>query len=157
MGLKTTIIGLLLVGQLSCSDENVDISSFNDDSSISTLNGNWKVYSFENFSTMTVEYATQENSWDKYITVTFDDTKDPNELAGTNITNTILGEFEYVAQRQFKMNTLSTTQVGQPEWADEFTNAILDNEASFEINTEQLRIYYDNKTKSVTLNRLTRR
>ena len=156
MRTQATIIGLLLLGQLSCSDDNIDISSFKDDSSISTLNGTWRVYSFENFTTNSVEYRTQENSWDKYITVTFDDTQNPKELSGTNITNTILGEFDYVGQRQFKMNTLSTTQVGQPKWADKFTDAVLDNEVSFKINDRQLRIYYENKTKSMTLNLMTR-
>lgn len=152
MKLRTTIIGLLLFVQLSCSDENIDITDLKDNSLISTLNGTWRVYSFENFTAMTTEHKTQENSWDKDITVTFDDSKSPHELSGTNITNTILGDFNYVGQRQFKMNSLSTTQVGQPDWADMFTDAILDNEASFKINTKQLRIYYDNETKSVTLN-----
>ena len=35
----TVIIGLALFGQLSCSNEDLDIKSFNDDSSITTLNG----------------------------------------------------------------------------------------------------------------------
>ena len=152
----TIIFGLFLLGQLSCSDDNIGISNFNDDASILTINGTWRVYSFEDFTTNSVEYRTQENSWDKYITVTFDDTKIPKELSGTNITNTILGEFDYVGQRQFKMNTLSTTQVGQPKWADKFTEAVLDKDVSYKINSRQLRIYYVNKTKSMTLNLMTR-
>lgn len=44
-----------------------------------------------------------------------------------------------------------TTQVAQPAWADKFNQAIVDGEMDFKINSHRLRIYYGNKTKSVTL------
>jgi len=153
MKLQLTIIGLALLGQLSCSDNDIDINSFRDDLSVTTLNGTWRVDSFEDITTGTIEYKTQENSWDREIIVKFDDTKSPKELSGTNISNTILGEFDYVGQRQFIMTNLSTTQVNQPGWADKFTEAIVDMNITFRVNTKQLRIYYNNQTKSVTLTR----
>ena len=153
MRIWTVIIGFVLLGQLGCSNENLDINSFNDDSSIMTLNGTWKVISFENYSDNIREFKNQENSRGLDITINFDDTKDPNELSGTNTTNTVFGEFEYIGARKFKIENYGTTEVAQPVWADKFNHAILDGEVNFKINVMALRIYYDNETKSVTLTR----
>jgi hypothetical protein len=149
--MRTLIIGLIIIGQISCSNEDFDINSFKDDPFITTLNGTWRVISFEDFSTNTVEYKTQENSWGKDIIVTFNDNLDPNLFSGKVTTNSVEGEFDYVGQRQFKLNRYGTTYAGQPEWADKFGIAVLDGNVTFIINRGGLRIYYDNKTKSVTL------
>ena len=149
----TVIIAFTLFGQLSCSNEDFDIKSFNDDSSITTLNGTWKVLSFENYTDNIREFKNQENSRGLDIIINFDDTKDPNELSGTNTTNTVFGEFEYLGTRKLKINNYGTTEVAQPIWADKFNQAILDGEVNFKINVTGLRIYYDNETKSVTLTR----
>ena len=114
MRIWTAIIGFVLLGQLSCSTEDLDIKSFNDDSSITTLNGTWKVLSFENYTDNIREFKNQENSRGLDITINFDDTKDPNELSGTNTTNTVFGEFEYIGTRKFKIDNYGTTQVAQP-------------------------------------------
>ncbi len=151
MSLKKIIIGLFILGQASCSNDDFDINSFQDDPSITSLNGKWKVISFEDFVENKVEYKNQENSRGLGIIVTFDDTKNPNELSGTNTTNDVIGKFEYTGSRKFKVQNYSTTQVGQPAWADKFNQAILDGEVSLRINATGLRIYYYNKTKSVTL------
>lgn len=142
---------LLIIWNLGCSNDDVDIYRFHDDSEITTLNGTWQVISFEDFTANKIEYPTQENSWNMDIIVTFDDTQTPNELTGTNISNQIFGEFEYTGQRKFKLETLASTYVAQPDWADKFSEAILDDDIEFKINTSGLRIYYQNKTKSVTL------
>ncbi len=146
-----TVVGLLIIGLLSCSEDDFDINSFRDDSSITTLNGTWKVLSFENFNDKKVEFKNQENSWGYDIIVTFDDTKNPNEFSGGNTTNSVFGEFDYVGSRQFKLHRLGTTYVGQPEWADKFSQAVLEGNVNFIINSARLRIYYDNRSKSVTL------
>ena len=96
---------------------------------------------------------TQEDSRGLDIIIKFDDTKDPNELSGTNTTNTVFGEFEYFGTRKFKVNNYGTTEVAQPVWADKFNQAIIDGEVNFKINVTGLRIYYDNDAKSVTLTR----
>lgn len=151
MRIKAILVGLLLLAQWSCSEENSGPNDFRDDSSITSLNGTWKVKSFEDHNTGIVEYKTQENSWNLDIIVTFDDTKNPHELTGTNTTNEISGEFDYVGQRELSVSDLFSTEVGQPAWADKFIDALIDNDATFKINNEQLRIYFDNNTKSVTL------
>ena len=150
--LTTIIIGLLSLGQLSCSSDDIDISVFNDNPSM-TLNGTWKVLSFEDFMTNTTEFKTQENSWGLDIIVTFNDHMNPKLFSGKVTTNSATGEFEYVGQRQFKLSRYGTTFVGQPIWADKFSSAIFDGDVIFRVNSEKLRIYYDNKTKSVTLTR----
>jgi hypothetical protein len=147
---RTALFTLLLFVQLSCSNDEVNIGSFNDDPTITTLNGTWKVISFEDFATNTTETKTQENSWGKDIIVSFNDDLNPKLISGQVTTNSVVGEFEYVGQRQFKVNRYGTTFVGQPVWADKFGEALSDT-VTFGVNKEQLRIYFDNKTKSVTL------
>jgi len=137
------VIGLLLIGIFSCTNDTFDNS----------LNGSWTVFSFQNLTTGTTEFKTQENSWDKDIKVKFDDTVNPKTLSGTNITNQIFGEFSFVGQNQFKVSNLGSTEVNQPRWADEFLVAILDQNLSFKITSDRLVIFYNNKTKSVTLKR----
>jgi len=135
MRLRSTIFRLLAFGLLSCSHENIVVpsknnpilsTSFQDDPSISTLNGTWKVYCFENISTHTVEYQTKDNSGGKDIIVEFDDTRDPNRFSGIKSTNSFGGEFAYASSRQFKLSGVVSTLMGQPRWADEFDKVILD-------------------------------
>jgi hypothetical protein len=157
------IFSLLLLAQLSCSDNAVDPSStpdpsipasFNDDPSIYTLNGTWKVHSFENLTSNAIEYKTQKNSGGQDVIVEFNDTKDPHGFSGIKTTNSFGGEFEYAGSRQFKLEGVISTLAGQPKWVDEFDKFIvyaLHKEVTFIINEEMLRIYYDYNTKSVTL------
>ena len=145
------IIGLASFVQLSCSEEA--FMSFHEPSSITTLNGTWKVISFENYIDNSQEFKNQENSLGYDIIVKFDDTKNPNELSGTNTTNAFSGDFEYTGTGKMKFNYYLTTKVVQPAWADKFDQVIIGGEVSFLIDATALRIYYDNKTKSVTLTR----
>jgi hypothetical protein len=147
----TLLIALLLVLQPGCSSD--DISSLIDDSLITTLNRTWKVISFEDHASNSVEYKSEENSWGKDIIVTFDDTSSPKIFSGSITTNSVHGEFEYFGQRQFKLNNYISTFAGQPVWADKFGTALATEKITFSINESTLRIYYENKSKSVTLTR----
>ena len=152
---RTTRIALLLVMSIAgCSKQEIDIHAFTDDPTITTLNGNWKVRSFEDFTQNTVEFKTQENSRGLDIIITFDDSKQLYELSGQNTTNTIAAEFEYTGDRHFEISHVASTEVAQPRWADQFIDAILDGDLRYKINTTLLRIYYDNESKSVTLSRI---
>ena len=136
-------IGFFATGVLSCDNETFD----------DALNGTWVVFSFDDIIAGTSEFKTQENSWSKDIRIQFDETKNPKTISGTNITNQISGEFSYVGQDQFIVSNLASTDANQPRWADEFVVAILDQDLTFEIANDRLVIYYDNQTKSVTLER----
>ncbi len=129
------------------------LAACNDDDATTTasLNGTWKVVSFENHATGTVELQTQENSWNKDITISFDDTTSPGVLSGTNTLNAISGKFTYPERNSFKIDDFFTTYVNQPRWADEFLEAILDPVPVFNVDGNQLTIYYEGRLKSVTL------
>jgi hypothetical protein len=144
----------LLVALLGCSKDDNDPAAFTDDPSITTLNGTWKVKSFEDFTLNTVEFKTQENSYGFDITVTFDDSKQPHQISGENTTNTIAGEFEYIGDRKLSISHVGSTEVAQPRWADQFIDAVLQRNLNYKINATFLRIYYDNDSKSVTLVRI---
>ena len=163
MRFSCVLIGLLLLGQFGCSpdddvapiDDTPSISPyFKDDPSISTLNGTWKVYCFENLISRTLEFKTHENSRGQDIIVEFDDTKDPKSFSGMKTTNGFAGEFNYVGSRQFKLKKVISTLIGQPPWGDEFDKVISEghnNEITFTINNDMLCIWYAFKTKTVTL------
>ena len=53
-------------------------------------------------------------------------------------------------RRNIHIISYGGTKIGQPEWGNMFSKIIYDLE-SFEINEHQLRFYYDDSEKSVTL------
>ena len=141
---RLILLGLLSISIFSCTDE-----TFNN-----SLNGSWTVYSFEDLTTGSTEFKTEENSWNMDINVKFDESKNPKTISGKNITNQIFGEFNYTRKNQFRVNDyFESTKVNQPRWADEFVVAILDQNLSYKITGNTLVISYNNNTKSVTLKR----
>ncbi|MBK9256537.1 MAG: hypothetical protein IPM42_13700 [Saprospiraceae bacterium] len=151
MNIRTLLIGLLIFGQLSCSNNDDDIHSFKDKTSISSINGIWKVISYENYTTNTREFKNQENSTGLDIIITFDDSQEPHKFFGKNTTNSVFGEFEYLDTRVLKILNFGTTEIAQPEWGNKFNEVFMESELNFKINNNGLRIFYDNNTKSVTL------
>lgn len=163
MRMTLAILSFLLFGPMGCSDESVEDPPsddaqpspvFDDDPSITTLNGVWKVYCFENLDSHAVEFKTHENSRGEDIIVEFDDTRVPYGFGGTNTTNSFNGTFAYVGSREFKLGGIITTLVGQPEWGDEFSRFMRyaqDRKVPFEISSDMLRIYYQYNRKTVTL------
>lgn len=140
----TFAIALLSIGVLSCTNDTPDNS----------LNGSWTVLSFEDLTTGTTEFKTEENSWNRDINVQFNDRTSPKTISGTNISNQIEGQFSYAAQNQFIVaDFFASTKVNQPRWADEFLVALLDKNLTFEITNDVLVINYDNNSKRVTLKR----
>jgi hypothetical protein len=141
---KFILISVISIGIFSCTYDAIDNHS---------INGTWVVISFQNLITGVTEFKTQENSWNKDIIVTFDDSKTPKTISGTNISNEIFGEFIYINQDQFKVTKLGSTYVNQPRWADEFLKAIADQSLTFKVVGDRLVINYDNASKNVTLKR----
>lgn len=138
----------------ACSENGFDdVNSFNDDTSIQTVNGTWKLTSFEDFATEKVEFQNETNSWGRDIIITFNDSINPRSISGENTTNTITGEFEYTSNRQIHVQNLFTTKVGQPDWGNKFSAAILSGDLDFIINKDRLRIFYNSKMNSMTFNK----
>jgi hypothetical protein len=153
MKFRTLLFFLCFIAQLSCSDDGLDPNDFVDDASIQTLNGTWKVESFEDYETGQVEYQTQANSSGYDIVITFDDTKDPKVFGGQVTTNGVAGEFEYIGERGLDVLSYASTFINQPEWGDKFGAAFGDDDISFRINSQRLRILYDGRKKGVTLSK----
>ncbi len=151
MNIRTVAVGLALIVQVSCSEEDFDINSFPDERSITTINGTWKVISFEDFHERHVELKTLENSWGTEITLTFDDTNDPHLFGGRVTTNGVSGEFSYVTTRKIKISNLLSTFINQPDWGNKFVDLILSGELDFMINKKRLRLFSNDRTNSVTL------
>jgi hypothetical protein len=146
---------IIAIAMLGCSDDDVnhssfDINFFKDNPNIQSINGTWKVVSFEDYSNKSVEVATDENSSGQDILVTFDDTKNPKTFSGKNTTNFVSGVFDYASTRSLKTNGLVSTLISQPPWADQFLSVFNNATADFIVSENRLRIYFDGKNKSVT-------
>ena len=146
------ILGFILVLALfGCEEDDQTWFFVKDDPEISTLNGTWKVISFEDQVTKEITTPTEENSWGLEIIVTFDDSTAPYSLSGKNTSNQIFGEFTYRSERSLEVPQLGSTFANQPEWGDKFSLAVLDGVMEFNINSSHLRIFYENSQKSITL------
>jgi hypothetical protein len=149
---------IIAIAMLGCSDDEVkhpsfDINFFEDDPNIQSINGIWKVISFEDYSNKSVEVATEENSSGLDILVTFDDTKNPKTVSGKNTSNYVSGIFDYVSTRSLKTDGLVSTKAGQPTWADQFLSVFYNATADFIVSENRLRIYFDGKNRSVTFSK----
>lgn len=134
-----------------CSENDFsDVNGFEDDFQIQTLNGTWKVISFEDFALESIEFPNQTNSTGLDVVVTFNDLTTPPNLSGRNTTNTIQGNFEYINSRQLKVFTLASTRVAQPEWGNKFSDAMLNESFQFIISESRLRFYYNDRKNSIT-------
>jgi hypothetical protein len=129
----------------SCDKDRIN-ENFQDDTSIQNINGKWKVVSYEDFEKASVTVKSDVDSWnglDVILTFTND------SLWGYCTTNSISGSYN-IAGRYFSMTSYGGTKIGQPAWGDMFTDVIY-RLRSFKINAHQLRFYFDDSEKSVTL------
>ncbi len=146
--LKLTLLCLILS---ACSDNGFnDIHTFVDDKSIQTINGTWRLISFEDLVNKKVELNNETNSRGQDVIITLDDTMTPPVFSGVNTTNRLEGGFEYISTRQMKIQTLFTTEVVQPDWGNKFSTALVSGHLDFIVSSRRLRFYYDNRLKSMT-------
>ncbi|PIV17072.1 MAG: hypothetical protein COS42_06715 [Flavobacteriales bacterium CG03_land_8_20_14_0_80_35_15] len=146
---KCSKFGLILFVFLlhSCSkEESID----------NTIEGNWIVISFEDYQDSTSITKTEQNTWSDYnngdITVNFSFSNNLNgNLSGKNITNTFYGDFRISSDNKLVIENTIWTFINEPEWGRLFHSIILAE--SFEINTDQLIIYYNNKENGIVLER----
>lgn len=141
------IVFAVLAGCADTSDSN----SEGNKSVAATINGTWRAVSFENYVDNSVIYLTNENSKGMDITITFDEKADPHKLSGKNTTNDIFGTFEHLKANKVRVINLASTKVAQPEIADEFSRALTSEDLEFDIVKSKLKLYYENKGRSVTL------
>ena len=130
---------------VSCDKERIN-ENFHDDSGITNINGKWKVISYEDFEKGTITVKTDVDSWNGLdVILTFAD----DSLWGYCTTNSMTGKYT-LAGRYIHIISYGGTKIAQPAWGNMFSKIIYDIE-SFEVNEHQLRLFYDDSQKSVTL------
>jgi len=138
------IIGIAII-IFSCERDLIKMN-FEDDQSVSDINGTWIVVSYEDFMNNTVVKKSDVDSWnglDVILTFTTD------SLYGRNTTNSVSGNF-ILSERTIQITSYGGTKIGQPEWGNMFSDIVHDLE-SYMINKNQLRFYFNNSKNSVTL------
>lgn len=148
------IVLIIAFFQQACSYSALDLSYFEDDATISSINGTWTVVSFEDLVSNERAFPSSTTTWDMEITITFDDSENPHHFHGINATNSFSGDYVYVGNRSFRSLLFFTSEVNEPPWARQFRAAVVDPALTFKVSNEQLKIYYANQTKSVTLVRM---
>ena len=137
----------IFIFNASCDKDKIN-ESFQDDSSIKNIDGKWKVISYENYEKASITVKTDVDSWNGMDVILAFAT---DSLYGYCTSNTIFGKYN-LAGRYFSIISYGGTKIGQPEWGNLFSDAIYQLR-SFKINKNQLRFYYDNEEKSITLSR----
>jgi hypothetical protein len=144
-----TLVSILCIFlfNVSCDHDKIN-ENFEDDGSILNINGKWKVVSYEDFEKASVTLKTDVDSWNGMdVILTFAN----DSLYGTCTSNIMTGKYS-LAGRYIDIISYGGTKIAQPEWGNMFTKIIY-KLRSFEINKHQLRFYFDDSEKSVTLNR----
>ncbi|MEM8968679.1 MAG: hypothetical protein AAGE93_19845 [Bacteroidota bacterium] len=131
-----------------CEEDGFRGLEVRDDSSVTLLNGTWKVIAYEDFEQSKLITKTEENSWGKDVIIAFDDTTDTRSISGQNTTNSVGCTFEYTEQRSIQTSSLFSTYVNQPEWGNRFGRVISESDLQFTINTTRLKVYNESEQLS---------
>lgn len=121
------------------------------------LAGDWKVISFDNNETSTSITKTEENTWlfanNGDITVNFSNSDLTNgEMSGRTVTNNFSGDYTIDLKGGISIDPPFSTEAGEPEWGllfDSVTEA-----ETYELRSDQLIIYYNEKRNSITFDRV---
>ena len=121
------------------------------------LTGNWKVISFENYETSTVNTKTEENTWSQFnngdVTVSFTKTDlTSGEISGIKVTNSFSGDYTIDNKGAITISNLFQTLINEPEWGRLFGS--IRNAESYEVLDNRLIIYYNQKKNNIILEKL---
>jgi hypothetical protein len=142
--LLVVIFGIFIV-TVSCDKDRIN-ENFRDDPSILNINGKWKVVSYEDFEKGSVTVKNDVDSWNGMdVILTFAD----STFYGQNTANIVSGKYT-LAGRYIDIISYGGTKIGQPVWGSMFSDIVYQLR-TFEINEHQLRFYYNDSEKSVTL------
>lgn len=119
-----------------------------------SLNGTWKVVSYQNMETNTtitkislesgIPYLSNSNN---DIVITLNQKKDTLQLSGHTVTNDVSGIFKLGASDSMSCLSFGGTKVGEPNWGRWFWDAMY-SASSYQLKGNNLIIYYnfqDNK------------
>ena len=138
--MKVWLLYLGLIALLLGCDDDFESLAIQDDASVLSLNGTWRLVAYEDYRQNEIITKTEENSWGRDVVITFDDTTDPFGINGQNTTNSVFCSFDYTERRSIRVPALGSTYVNQPEWGNLF-NRLMRDELTFQINTSYLKIY----------------
>lgn len=142
--LLLSILSVFLV-TAGCDKEKIN-ENFQDDTSIKNIDGRWKVVSYEDYEKASVTVKNDIDSWNGMdVTITFAG----DSLWGHCTTNAMFGKYN-LAGRYFSITSYASTKIGEPAWGNMWSEVYYQLR-SFKINRNQLRFYYDNSEKSVTM------
>jgi len=121
------------------------------------LTGNWKVISFENYETSTVNTKTEENTWSQFnngdVTVSFTKTDlTSGEISGIKVTNSFSGDYTIDNKGAITISNLFQTLINEPEWGRLFHS--FSAAESYEIRSGYLIIFCNEKKNSITFERI---
>jgi hypothetical protein len=147
MNMKKLIVVVLCIFILgaSCDKDKIN-ENFQDDTSIKNIDGKWKIVSYEDYEKASITVKTDVDSWngmDVVITFAID------SLYGYCTTNTMFGKYNLTG-RYFSITSYTSTKIEEPAWGKMWSDVYY-HLRSFRINENQLRFYYDDEEKSVTL------
>jgi len=137
---QLTFFGLYLLLSLSCSKDN----------NLSSLSGNWKLISYEDIQSGTIDYEPQNIN--RSIIVEFSDNGKTGTLSGHTVTNTVSGEYKLKEKNKIEVLSFGGTKVGEPEWGSKFWDA-MHNASSYGRTSEKMYIYFNNDTEKMTFNK----
>jgi hypothetical protein len=156
---KTFLFIIILAATFgSCTKES--IRYFQDDTTLSTPYGTWKLISRENYATNQVFYKEQSdvqgycnNPASCDIILTFSRVNSADIITGHTITNTVTGDFTFnPGLRQLNILSFGGTKVGEPRWSYNIWDNIYDV-GKYKVNNEYLRLYLNSKQESLTFKR----
>ena len=132
----------------SCEKDKIE------DPLTSELTGSWKVISFEDYETSTKITKTIDNTWPQFFnldnTVSFIMSNSTSGvIEGFNVTNSFHGNYVIDQKGMILINNVIWTERGEPEWGYLFHS--IEEAESYEIRSDQLIIFYNQKKNSITL------
>jgi hypothetical protein len=140
-----SVIVCIFIVSVGCDKDRIN-ANFQDDPSIMNINGKWKVVSYEDYEKASITVKNDVDSWNGMdVILTFAN----DSLWGYCTTNSMTGKYS-LSGRNIHIITYGGTKINQPEWGNMFSKIVYDLEF-YEINEHQLRFYYDDSEKSVTL------
>lgn len=120
------------------------------------LTGDWKVISFENYTTSTKITKTEDNTWSQFNngdnTVSFIASNPTSGvISGRNVTNSFSANYTIEQKGKIVLSGGIWTEINEPEWGKLFHS--ISNAESYEIRNDHLIIFYNHRKNGITLER----
>lgn len=143
--MKTLLKFCLIISVInftSCKEEQVVQSD--------PINGAWLLISYEDHQTGETIQQTSDNSNGEDVTIHFSETDNINYVTAYDGFNTLSGKYSTFEENNISFTETSTTLVGgAPFWSEHFSTFFFTELDYYEVNDSQLRIYYEQESKSV--------